>query len=151
MFIPQRPYFPVGSLRSALCYPGLPDLADDALRSALDKALLPELSGRLDEACDWGARLSGGEKQRLAIARAFAREPAWIFADEATSALDDASERRLHAELKALAASRGGALICISHRPDAASWHDIRWELALNPNGEESTILVVGPVPKTPD
>ena len=70
MFIPQRPYVPDGTLRDALAYPHpASDYSDAALREALDQALLPELADRLDERDAWSQKLSGGEQQRLAIAR----------------------------------------------------------------------------------
>ncbi|MDZ4130388.1 MAG: ABC transporter ATP-binding protein/permease, partial [Hydrogenophaga sp.] len=71
MFLPQRPYFPQGSLRDALAYPEPADRYSDAdLQQALRQALLPALAERLDELDTWGQKLSGGEQQRLAIARA---------------------------------------------------------------------------------
>ena len=95
MFIPQRPYFPNGPLRDALAYPALPDRYSDAqLRQALQDAELPALAERLDEAGAWGQQLSGGEQQRLAIARVLLKKPRWVFADEATSALDEQTEKR---------------------------------------------------------
>jgi putative ATP-binding cassette transporter len=96
MFIPQRPYFPDGSLRDALAYPDpASGYGDDALRQALTDALLPRLAERLDERDNWTQKLSGGEQQRLAIARVLLKKPAWVLADEATSALDPEAERTL--------------------------------------------------------
>jgi putative ATP-binding cassette transporter len=89
MFIPQRPYFPNGRLRDALAYPEPPErYSDEALRQALTDALLPQLEGELDTVDAWSQKLSGGEQQRLAVARVLLKQPKWIFADEATSALD---------------------------------------------------------------
>jgi len=104
LFLPQRPYFPVGSLRQALAYPQTPEHHSDAqLREALTQARLAHLIERLDgpdEDVHWGQQLSGGEQQRLALARVFLRQPRWLFLDEATSALDTESEHRVQAALE---------------------------------------------------
>jgi putative ATP-binding cassette transporter len=93
MFIPQRPYFPNGPLRDALAYPEPASrYTDEALHQALNEALLPDLVNRLDEADAWSQKLSGGEQQRLAIARVLLKQPQWVFADEASSALDPLAE-----------------------------------------------------------
>jgi len=136
MFIPQRPYFPNGSLRDALAYPEpATSYSDDALRQALDEALLPDLVTRLDEEDAWSQKLSGGEQQRLAIARVLLKKPKWIFADEATSALDETAEKTLYERLLALVQSSGGSIISIAHRPNVAAFHDRQWTLEKQPPG----------------
>jgi len=136
MFIPQHPYFPNGSLREALAYPApATTYTDDAMRHALTEALLPGLVSELDKSDAWGQTLSGGEKQRLAIARVFLKQPAWIFADEATSALDVAAEKTLYEKLLALVAKTGGGIVSIAHRPSVAEFHTQRWELQAQPEG----------------
>ena len=128
MFLPQRPYFPHGSLRDALAYPGDPsDHSDAALQQALNDALLPQLTTRLDEHNTWGQKLSGGEQQRLAIARALLKRPRWLFADEATSALDEAAEKTLYERLRAMTVAENGALVSIAHRPSVAAFHERVW------------------------
>jgi putative ATP-binding cassette transporter len=130
MFIPQRPYFPDGSLRDALCYPQRANSYTDAeLQQALSQALLPNLAGRLDDQDAWSQKLSGGEQQRLAIARVLLKKPRWLFADEATSALDEAAEQTLYARLLAQTREAGGALVSIAHHPAVAAFHDSCWEL----------------------
>jgi vitamin B12/bleomycin/antimicrobial peptide transport system ATP-binding/permease protein len=130
MFLPQRPYFPVGSLRQALAYPeAVGRYSDEQLRQALHDALLPGLAERLDEEDSWGQKLSGGEQQRLAVARALLKQPRWLFVDEATSALDEAAERTVYERLLALVKSQNGALVSIAHRPAVAAFHNRRWEL----------------------
>lgn len=133
MFIPQRPYFPDGLLRDALAYPEpAARYTDEALRAALREALLPQLQDRLDDADAWSQKLSGGEQQRLAIARVLLKKPKWIFADEATSALDPAAEQTIYAKLVAQVQAAGGALVSIAHRPAVASFHDRGWQLVAN-------------------
>ncbi len=130
MFVPQRPYFPNGRLRDALAYPEPADrYTDAALIAALDAALLPQLAQRLDDEDAWSQKLSGGEQQRLALARVLLKRPRWVFADEATSALDPAAEQSLYGSLSELVQQSNGALISIAHRPTVAAFHDKRWQL----------------------
>ncbi|MES2422827.1 MAG: ABC transporter ATP-binding protein/permease [Pseudomonadota bacterium] len=136
MFLPQRPYFPNGSLRQALAYPvPAADYTDAQLQQALHDALLPQLANKLDVEDAWGQKLSGGEQQRLALARVLLKKPAWVFADEATSALDEAAEKNLYEKLLASVRAAGGALISIAHRPGVAAFHDKRWTLEKQPDG----------------
>lgn len=136
MFIPQRPYFPNGPLREALAYPQSPALfSDDELHSALQQALLPDLIGRLDEVGAWSQTLSGGEQQRLAVARVLLKKPTWIFADEATSALDEAAEHSIYKTLVAQVTSAHGAIISIVHKPSMAAFHSRQWTLEKLPPG----------------
>ena len=136
MFMPQRPYFPEGSLRQALAYPDAPDhYSDDALRQALHDALLPELMTQLDTESRWTQQLSGGEQQRLAMARVLLKRPRWVFADEATSALDEAAETVLYQQLLALVRAQGGALVSIAHRPGVAAFHKTQWVFTPAPEG----------------
>ncbi|MEO8023990.1 ABC transporter ATP-binding protein/permease [Polaromonas sp.] len=136
MFIPQRPYFPNGSLRDALAYPQPAATYSDAqLQQALEDALLPKLTHRLDDEDAWSQKLSGGEQQRLAIARVLLKKPAWLFADEATSALDEDAEKTLYERLLAQTKQAGGAIVSIAHRPTVAAYHGKRWELEKQPEG----------------
>jgi len=128
MFIPQRPYFPNGPLREALAYPHSPAQYTDAqLRQALTDAQLPALTGQLDKAEAWGQTLSGGEQQRLAIARVLLKNPRWVFADEATSALDEATESILYKTLLSQMNKAQGAIVSIAHRPSVAAFHQTQW------------------------
>ena len=130
MFIPQRPYFPNGSLRDALAYPEPATKYDDtALQTALTEALLPHLTERLDDHEAWGQMLSGGEQQRLAIARVLLKKPQWLFADEATSALDAEAENSLYKRLVDGVLLAKGAIISIAHRPSVAAFHNQTWTL----------------------
>ena len=128
VFMPQRPYFPEGSLRQALAYPDNAEPYSDAqLQHALEEALLPHLVSQLDVEGHWTQQLSGGEQQRLALARVLLKRPRWVFADEATSALDEASEKALYEKLGALVQAQGGALVSIAHRPGVAAYHAKQW------------------------
>jgi vitamin B12/bleomycin/antimicrobial peptide transport system ATP-binding/permease protein len=130
MFIPQHPYFPNGTLRDALAYPEPAAKYDDAaLQTALTDALLPQLANRLDDKEAWGQMLSGGEQQRLAIARVLLKKPQWVFADEATSALDVEAENTLYKRLLAGVLLAKGAIISIAHRPSVAAFHNTIWTL----------------------
>ncbi len=139
MFIPQRPYFPDGRLRDALAYPEpAATYTDASLQQALTDALLPHLAGRLDEEDAWTQKLSGGEQQRLAIARVLLKKPQWIFADEATSALDEAAEKTLYERLLAHVKTVHGSMVSIAHRPTAAAFHRTVWTLEKRPEGSSS-------------
>ena len=116
LFLPQKPYFPLGSLKRSVVYPGDETKYDDeTVRAALEAMELPHLAGRLDEAENWAQILSGGEQQRLALARALIAKPDWLFLDEATSALDAQQAARIHATLRRLLPKT--TFIAISHNP----------------------------------
>lgn len=135
MFLPQRPYFPTGTLRAALAYPKMATVYDDAtLHQALQTAWLPQLLERLDDEDNWGQKLSGGEQQRLAIARALLKKPHWLFADEATSALDATTELQVYQALHTMLREHGGTLISIAHRASVASFHAKQWQ--VNEHGQ---------------
>jgi vitamin B12/bleomycin/antimicrobial peptide transport system ATP-binding/permease protein len=97
MLLPQRPYIPIGPLREALAYPAASaSFSDQKLTETLIKVGLPALAGRLDDNENWQMRLSGGEQQRLGVARALLTEPDWLFLDESTASLDETSEANLY-------------------------------------------------------
>ncbi len=130
MFIPQNPYIPNGTLRAALSYPATShQYSDEALLNALQLVKLDDLKNKLDEENNWSQQLSGGEQQRLAIARVFLKKPAWIFADEATSALDENSQQFLYQQLIQLAQSQNGAFVSITHQANLIALHPIRWKV----------------------
>jgi len=122
LFLPQRPYLPLGTLRRVLCYPEAAERFPQAeILDALDDAGLAHLAPRLDVEEPWSQLLSGGEQQRVALARALLIRPAWLFLDEATASLDPVAERALY---ETLAARLPGAMIfSIAHRPAVAEYH----------------------------
>jgi putative ATP-binding cassette transporter len=123
LFLPQRPYLPLGTLKRAACYPEDEARFSDAdVVAALSEAGLGHLAPRLADSDSWGQRLSGGEQQRLSFARAFLLHPDWLFLDEATASLDPEAEEELHERLKrALPAL---TMLSIAHRPAVARFHD---------------------------
>ncbi len=143
VFMPQRPYFPQGTLRQALAYPDSAEhYTDEALQNALYDALLPHLATELDVAGQWTQQLSGGEQQRLALARVLLKRPRWVFADEATSALDEAGEKVLYEKLLTMVREEGGGLVSIAHRPGVASYHDRVWQFMPAPEGSAAKFVL---------
>jgi putative ATP-binding cassette transporter len=140
MFLPQRPYLPLGSLRAALAYPAQAEaFSETAMDAALARCGLARLAGRLDEEARWDRTLSLGEQQRLAFARALLHRPRWIFLDEATAALDEANQdammRLLGDELPA------SAVVSIGHRPGLDRYHDRVLTLRATPEAPCCTTL----------
>ena len=133
MMLPQRPYFPIGNLAAALCYPSPPDaFGKDQIAEALRAIGLPALVERLDEHAHWNRMLSLGEQQRLGIARALLQKPDFLFLDEATASLDEASEAALYR----LLAERlpDTAIVSIGHRSTLLTLH--RRQLVLERDGD---------------
>ncbi len=123
LFLPQRAYLPLGSLRHALSYPQVDDIADDArLAEVLDAVDLAHLLPRLDDDAPWTQLLSGGEQQRLAIARALLVQPDWLFLDEATASLDPDGEARMYALLRTRLPT--ATIVSVAHRPALADAHE---------------------------
>ncbi len=143
VFMPQRPYFPQGSLRQALAYPDSSvHYSDAALQHALHEALLPHWADQLDTEGHWTQQLSGGEQQRLALARVLLKRPRWVFADEITSALDEAGEQNLYEKLVAMVQSQQGALVSIAHRPSVAAYHHQQWVFTPAPEGSDAKFVL---------
>ena len=122
MMLPQRPYFPVGSLKAAIVYPAEPDaFGSEQVRDVLIAVGLPQLARRLDEEAHWNRMLSLGEQQRLGLARALLHAPQYLFLDEATASLDEASEAALYRLLaEKLPAT---TIVSIGHRSTLEAFH----------------------------
>jgi vitamin B12/bleomycin/antimicrobial peptide transport system ATP-binding/permease protein len=128
LFLPQKPYIPIGTLRDAVKYPDEDSKATDAeIVAALEAVKLGHLAGRLDEVAHWTNILSGGEQQRLAAARALVFKPDWLFLDEATASLDEAMETAIYEALKQHLPA--ATIVSIGHRPSLRKWHDRQIEL----------------------
>ncbi|MFM8967321.1 MAG: ABC transporter ATP-binding protein/permease [Vulcanococcus sp.] len=129
LFIPQKPYMILGSLREQLCYPLDPQrFSDQHLRSVLEEVRLSELVQRypdFDIKQDWPRLLSLGEQQRLAFARLLLNSPRFVVLDEATSALDVGTEKHLYQ----LLVQREMAFVSVGHRPTLTAFHDTVLEL----------------------
>jgi putative ATP-binding cassette transporter len=123
LFVPQRPYLPLGDLRSALLYPGEDEgPSREELHAVLVATGLGAFIGELDTSDHWAQRLSLGEQQRLAFARILLRRPDYLFLDEATSALDEAAEAQLYGLLR----SEGWrpTVVSVGHRAALHDLHD---------------------------
>ncbi|VFU11036.1 ABC transporter related [Methylocella tundrae] len=134
MLLPQKPYIPNGPLRGAVTYPAAPETyGEEAIRSALLAAQLPELVDKLDVDDNWGQRLSGGEQQRISIARALLAKPDWLFLDEATASMDETLEARIYEILfEHLPAT---TIISIGHRSSLIDMHDRHIEMRSDDDG----------------
>jgi putative ATP-binding cassette transporter len=127
LFVPQKSYLPIGTLREAIAYPAAADAYKDlAIRHYLDLCRLPHLKDALDQADNWSQRLSPGEQQRLSFVRVLLARPDMLFLDEATSALDAGTEEALY-EL-VLKEIPGAAVVSIAHREVVAKYHQVRWQ-----------------------
>ncbi len=125
MVMPQRPYFPIGTLAAAISYPDAPGTFDAAtLAEAITAVGLPQLADRLDQEEHWNRTLSPGEQQRLAIARALLQKPDFLFLDEATASLDEAAEAMLYKLIRTRL--RSTTLVSIGHRAALTNFHDRR-------------------------
>jgi putative ATP-binding cassette transporter len=125
LFLPQRPYIPLGSLRHVVTYPHAHDAySQEEIAHALQDAGLAQFIARLDDDENWPQQLSGGEQQRVALARALLTKPDWLFLDEATASLDPESEAALYRTLKTRLPNT--TLVSIAHRPSVAAFHERR-------------------------
>jgi putative ATP-binding cassette transporter len=122
LLLPQRPYIPIGPLRAAVTYPEGSNIYSDAsICEALRASKLAAFCSELDTEDNWAQRLSGGEQQRLAIARAILAKPDWLFLDEATSAVDEGMEAELYEMLaKHLPHT---TVVSIGHRSSVLQFH----------------------------
>ena len=122
MMLPQRPYFPVGSLQAAIVYPAEASaFSSDQVRDALISVGLPKLAPQLEEEAHWNRMLSLGEQQRLGLARALLHAPQYLFLDEATASLDEASEAALYRLIEEKLPAT--TIVSIGHRSTLEAFH----------------------------
>jgi putative ATP-binding cassette transporter len=132
LFLPQKPYIPLGTLRDAVLYPYFATgMTDATLAEALKAVGLPALASELDHEDNWAQRLSVGEQQRLAFARILVHRPDMIYLDESTSALDEASEETLYRLIENL--PERPTVVSVGHRSTLKKLHDRVFELGAAP------------------
>ena len=132
--LPQKPYFPIGTLADAITYP---EPSGTYSREDMVKALqlvgMADYAARLDEEGHWNMMCSGGEQQRLAIARALLFKPDYMFFDEATASMDEPSEMELYTMLNEEA--KDATIISIGHRSSLAQFHNRTLFAEKEPDG----------------
>lgn len=136
MFIPQKPYLPLGTLRAALNYPGNKPVDDTELIYLMDLCQIGYLKDKLDLEADWSHVLSVGEQQRLAFVRAHIQQPQWLFLDEATSALDEDTEATMYSLLQERLQQT--TVVSVGHRSTLNKYHEL--VLRLNKSTRQVTL-----------
>lgn len=136
MFIPQKSYLPLGTLRAALNYPGNKPIDDTELIYLMDLCQIGYLKDRLDLEADWSHVLSVGEQQRLAFVRAHIQQPQWLFLDEATSALDEDTEATMYSLLQERLQQT--TVVSVGHRSTLNKYHEL--VLRLNKSTRQVTL-----------
>ena len=139
LFLPQRSYLPIGTLRAAISYPAAAGAYPDrAIHHYLTQCRLSHLAQSLDDSDNWSQRLSPGEQQRLAFVRALLTKPDCLFLDEASSALDADTEQLLYTVL--IAELPDAAIISIAHREIVAQYHQLHWHF----EEDNETVIIPG-------
>lgn len=136
MFIPQKSYLPLGTLRAALNYPGNKPIDDTELIYLMDMCQIGYLKDKLDLEADWSHVLSVGEQQRLAFVRAHIQQPQWLFLDEATSALDEDTEANMYRLLQERLQQT--TVVSVGHRSTLNKYHEL--VLRLNKSTRQVTL-----------
>jgi vitamin B12/bleomycin/antimicrobial peptide transport system ATP-binding/permease protein len=148
-FLPQRPYIPLGTLRHIVAYPRPATTYDRAtLTRVLTDVGLGHLADHLDSEENWPMRLSGGEQQRLALARALLTKPDWIFLDEATANLDPEAEAELYHMLRQRLPH--ATLVSIAHQPGVSAYHDRRLTIRRQ-EGKAGELVLAEVIPAAAD
>ncbi|MBP2631209.1 MAG: bacA 2 [Firmicutes bacterium] len=125
LFVPQKPYMPIDTLRKALIYPYLNyAVSDKKLIETLTLCRISYLAPRLEEVGDWGKFLSLGEQQRIAFVRILLQQPAWLFLDEATSALDDDNQALMYSLV--IKKMPNTVIVSVGHRKSIADYHNCK-------------------------
>ncbi len=127
LFLPQKPYLPLGTLRQALYYPHDTEVTETRLVDILDQCHLTHLSKVLDVSDNWGQSLSLGEQQRVAFARILLQRPDYVFLDEATASLDEETEATLYRLVRSHLSH--ACVISVGHRGTLQAWHDSRLKI----------------------
>ena len=135
LFLPQKPYLPLGTLRRALEYPSTETQSKEKLSEVLKTVELDELTDKLEVVDDWSRILSLGEQQRLAFARVLLSKPKFLFLDEATSALDEPREREMYQMLREKLPQL--TIVSVGHRSTLKAEHDV----VLSINNKTGEIL----------
>ncbi|MEJ1158959.1 ABC transporter ATP-binding protein/permease [Prosthecomicrobium sp. N25] len=149
MFMPQRPYMPLGSLRQALSYPSGPDrFTDEEIAAAMRRCRLEDFVEQLDREDRWDKSLSLGQQQRVAFTRVLLHRPRWVFMDEATSALDDDSQAAMLSLFSEDLA--GTTILSIAHRPGVEAFHTRTLRLEKRTSGTRLFERASQPVQKRP-
>lgn len=131
LFLPQKAYLPIGTLKNAIAYPAQADAVSDAeVTEALVAVGLGALQGDLARDENWGQVLSGGEQQRVAFARALINRPEWLFLDEASAALPEQAQAEMYSLMRERLPQT--TLVSIGHRESLAQFHQrrLRWQVA---------------------
>lgn len=136
MFIPQKSYLPLGTLRAALNYPGNKPIDDTELIYLMDLCQIGYLKDKLDLEADWSHVLSVGEQQRLAFVRAHIQQPQWLFLDEATSALDEDTEATMYSLLQERLQQT--TVVSVGHRSTLNKYNEL--VLRLNKSTRQVTL-----------
>ncbi len=137
MMLPQRPYFPVGSLKAAIAYPSEAGAYNsDLVADVLSSVGLPQFASKLEEEAHWNRMLSLGEQQRLGLARALLHAPQYLFLDEATASLDESSEAALYRLIEEKLP--GTTVVSIGHRSTLEAFH--QRNVVLTPDGDRFTL-----------
>lgn len=136
MFIPQKSYLPLGTLRAALNYPGNKPIDDTELIYLMDLCQIGYLKDKLDLEADWSHVLSVGEQQRLAFVRAHIQQPQWLLLDEATSALDEDTEANMYRLLQERLQQT--TVVSVGHRSTLNKYHEL--VLRLNKSTRQVTL-----------
>jgi putative ATP-binding cassette transporter len=137
LFVPQRPYLPIGTLRAAVSYPAAEGtFPDQRIREVLRLLGIGSLADRIDDSEPWDYALSGHEQQILAMARVLLHRPDWILLDDATSGLDEATERRIYEVL--LEALPHATVIALGARASVMDLLPRRWTFSPRPDGTVS-------------
>jgi len=146
LILPQDAYMPLGSIRAALAYPEPAEsISTEQASEVLAAVGLPRLVPQLDEDAHWGNRLSGGEQQRIAIARAILARPDWLLLDEATSALDEKAEAAAYGLIRVRLPD--ATIISIGHRSSLTALHDRFLELVEDGGGSHVLVERAEPTP----